>query len=680
MSDVRDRTSAERWLFECLRSGDEDAAIGRRMGLDIDEVKRWIATLADEFEVQGREGLVELAIAEAPQTAPASGASPAPTRQAPNYRRRAIVTGGFVAAVAGAYGAYRLQQGVEFGAAAPGPTSTPEPSPTPGPTTTPLPIDIVQAIQALQVQRTEFAPGETIGPLGSSSIGFMETEDGRATVWVALGPSGFGLDAVFEPLDDKLDVVRMLDFGRFGGQPRSALLQLSRDRGWTWTASGVALMSYAPPYVLLREVRPSPQSALIHVLELAESGLQLVATLDLFPEGTAEQDAYLGQLAASADGRRLYELSSRSEPPELTVIELPGGAREVLAPLAPPRPSSRARVQLFEASGDGMVLDVAWYIYTPDAATPVGAKRYRVAADGTVQTEHRPVPAEGRASPDGRYAVLDAPLREVPSMQGTGEVFPALVVTDGASGEPLFRVRSAMVGYGYSSSFVTGPEGLARWLADSSGFVARISAAEPTESRDAIFGPDGSLLQMLPAPPEAVNEGRNRYAHGFVPAPDDHALLSWSGVAVYNRQEGIWLTLHPAEATGASNSDPWLGNGDRMVFSLGRGSFGSAAGPEQGVFLDQVVEYPPFPEGDDALAFVTGGPEPTTLWTGLSTAREAVAELAPGTPLAPFDRPQGEVSPGRRATGYFNSEMHISVQTGDGLTGWVLATGLRWAV
>jgi hypothetical protein len=38
------------------------------------------------------------------------------------------------------------------------------------------------------------------------------------------------------------------------------------------------------------------------------------------------------------------------------------------------------------------------------------------------------------------------------------------------------------------------------------------------------------------------------------------------------------------------------------------------------------------------------------------------------------------VSPGRRATGYFNSEMHISVQTGDGLTGWVLAAGLRWAV
>jgi hypothetical protein len=675
VSEGPDHTSAERWLFECLRAGEGDRAIAERMGLEPEQVTRWIASLVDELDAHSREGLVALAIAEAP--ARSLGRAEPPPKQPVSHTRRAVIAGGVVAAAAGAYGAFRVSQGVDLGAA-PGPTATPEPTPTPGPTNTPAPLDVIQQIQAVPVQRTEFAPGQVIDVPGG--IGFLDTGDGSATVWQAVGLSrgGPGIDLLYRPLDDELDLVHVLNLSGFSSRPPDAVLQLSRDRGWTWQTNQIEFAGYSSPYLLLRE-RISGRPALHHVLEIEDGGLRLVTTLDLFDADTPDEEAYLGQIAAFADDRRLYQLRFRDGRPELAVIELPAGSRRTLLEMEPPESNASPRILKFEPAGDGVAIDIAWYIYTPDTATPLEATRYRVSGDGSVRTEQLPTPADGRLSPNGRYVLRDEPLRNIPSMQGVGESFPALVVSDRATGQPLFRLRSAMVGYGRSSSFVAGPEGLARWLADSSGFVARISAAETLEARDVIFAPDGSLLEVLPSPPEVVNEGRNRYAHGFVPAPDNPALLSWSGVAVYNRQEGTWLALHPAEDAGGSNSDPWLQSGDRMVFSFGRGSFGSNSSNEQGVFLEPLIEYPPFVEGDEALSFEVAGPEPAVLWSRLTNAREEVATLPPGAPLAILDRPQGEVSPGRRATGFYNSEMHVSVRTADGLEGWVATTDLRWA-
>jgi hypothetical protein len=260
--------------------------------------------------------------------------------------------------------------------------------------------------------------------------------------------------------------------------------------------------------------------------------------------------------------------------------------------------------------------------------------------------------------------------------QGGGERWHAVVVNDERTGEPLFRVRSAMVDYGYQASFSIRPGPAQRWLADGSGFVARVSGPGPA-ARHAIIPLDGSL-EELPSPPEALNEGGDRYVHGFVPSPDNSDQISWSGIALYRRSRGEWLLLNVAEDTGGSFLYPWLGDGRAMLFGFSAVSFGSGfTSLEQGIFLDTVVEYPPF---TDTLRFVAAGPGPSSLWSGLGSNRELVAEVAAGTVLDLFEHPPGALGQDRRAIGMHLSEQYISVQMEEGLTGWVVAAGLRWAM
>ena len=677
MSDGRNRTSAERWLFECLRAGEDDAAIARRMGLEPAEVGRWIGQLATEFEVDGRQGLVDLAVAEAPQTRLGQSESAPPQSAPKSYRRRAIIAGGIVAAAAGAYGAYRLQQGVEFGIAAPGPTATPEPSPTAGPTNTPAPLDVLSAIQAIQVTRTEFAPGEEIGLGAFSSVGYMDTTDGSATVWNATGPNGFGINALFRPLDDELDMVHMFDIGGFGARsrPSDAVLQLSRDRGWTW-AEGLGYAGYAEPYLILRETLSNDVPPLYHVLEIEEGGLSLVTTLNLF-SGDDGAGPFASSFALLAPDQLYATLTHEGASDlRLVVVGLPGGDPKTVVEPEPPTEGARPFTLSLKSAGERLAWEVHWYLALGEGFDFGEARRYTVRGDRVESVEDLPTLAAGRLSPDGRYILRDEPLREVPTMQGIGEIFPAAALYDAETGDPIFRVRSALLAYGHPGNFAS-PEGMPRWLADSSGFVARITTGG-SKGRDAIFRADGSGFEELPPPPEVVNEGQERYVHGFIPAPDDPDLLTWSGIALYNRDDGTWLTLQPGENTGGSFANPWLESSEKMVFGFTRGSIGSGSGPENGVFLQPSIEFPPFPADPEPLSFEVAGSEPVGLWSALTNAREAVAELAPGTPLTILDREQGQVSPGRKATGFYNSVIHVSVRTADGLEGWVDAARLRW--
>jgi len=135
-----------------------------------------------------------------------------------------------------------------------------------------------------------------------------------------------------------------------------------------------------------------------------------------------------------------------------------------------------------------------------------------------------------------------------------------VLVFDRASGEPLFRIRSARLNYGDDLAG-------ARWLADSSALVAQTLI--DGRLGYSLVPADGSELTQLASPPRSGDERwyEQPSIRGAVPSPTDTSLVSFGRDAVLDRRSSAWQRAMLGD-DGPAHLDPWGGSRDELVFAL----------------------------------------------------------------------------------------------------------------
>ena len=203
----------------------------------------------------------------------------------------------------------------------------------------------------------------------------------------------------------------------------------------------------------------------------------------------------------------------------------------------------------------------------------------------------------GRLSPDGQYRAWEtgglAFDGYTETMSGTWP--SAVVVADAATGEPIFRVRSAYLHDGRYEKWLPSGDGIV--LAVRDGYaIARIR-------------PEPGLV-YLPAAPDGwygTNSSDLSRTHGHLghpqvfPAPDrDDRFFIYGGLGLYDAWEDRWVIARFSEA-----GRPCCGSGEwdpvRRGLTIGLSPYGKE-GSGTLVLLGGAprIEFPPF---DDEVAF-----------------------------------------------------------------------------
>lgn len=293
--------------------------------------------------------------------------------------------------------------------------------------------------------------------------------------------------------------------------------------------------------------------------------------------------------------------------------------------------------------------------------------------DGKLRSE-TPTYYGGDVSPNGRYVASTTWMRFVVGQEDgiSGEQWPAVVVSDTGTGEPLFRVRSASLDYG---------DGLlgSRWSPDSSGFIIQTGPEAPPTPGQKPLRPQYAAVSMDSRTVDVLPLSAGRRWSGPIPSPVLPGMYALGHTAVLTEGSSGRTFAANVAGTFSQHIAPWGTPSDEVRFALPE--FGHGLGPLP-VLLAPAIEHPPF--ADSLLFAVSSGgeclnirPEPSLASTPLHCVPDGtrLTVTVADAPLSPGAAPVASVA---NADGTW---VHVEVDPDvhePSLSGWASADYLRW--
>ena len=466
---------------------------------------------------------------------------------------------------------------------APTPTPTPTPTPVPTPTSTPTPeptpapetrydLDLIETAPDA-FERGMWEAGELIewepGEAARHGIFFMDTETGSIEGYRSReGRGGY----YFASPDGRWVYTHTGD---------RMLLDRRTGRSWAWASErsdedmviDMSFIAASRDHILFARSYHNPDGRHIVV----DDDLREVAR---FPIRREERSSGGGAFF-SPDGERIA-LNPKSD--TVYIINISTGQSMVLfnGP-DDDRNEVTAGIYLSSIMNGQQILVTVQYYHESEEDYRWETRRY------TWDGEELPWDQRWRdISPAGRYAAWQESgiIEGDGGVSGTGPAF--VVIADMETGDPVFRVRSASLGYG---DWLGG----SRWLASGEGLV--LQGHHPGNPRFhyivARVRPTVQIL-YLPSPilPESDLWSGWYYSDNYfapLPAPvGDDRFFSYGRIGLYDAHLDRWWI---AATTDPDHHQPWGNNDHEMRFSLGHGGHGGG----HRLFLGSPrIDFPPF--------------------------------------------------------------------------------------
>ena len=665
---------SERALFELARDSIPLAEVAVRMGVPIGDAARRIDALAARLHVDGREGLQRW-VPPAPELLTNEdeeelASTTAGTRMPGRFSRRSMLLASASVGVLalGGLSAAALTRGWGTGSGSqPLPSASPSPSASPvSPAATPGSLASLAFVPNVFEHRT-FSKGEAIDwPQG---VFFLSTLNGTVDGWRLKDTATADPNNVLFRISDDNSVV----LANAGGVPYLLCRYLSR--AFTWKSGLLGLAAASERRLVFQrgngpEDDPNPgYKGEFLVTDLNGSEVSRFA----FP--AAGQG--LAPMLFSPDGKTLVAAggnTSWGDYKSLYMVDVESGSVRQIGTLPDaPKGFDASGPQLANLSGLS-----AWTVsvnYSPayNSSDPYATPSYHgfvrtYGWDGKLQSE-TPTYYGGDVSFNGRYVASTTWMRFVLGQEdGGGEQWPAVVVSDTATGQPLFRVKSATLDYG---------DGLlgSRWNPDSSGFIIQTGPLMPPAPGGRALRPQYATVSM---DSQTVNpiplSGGKRWA-GPVPSQALSGIYALGHTSVFTMGSSGRTFAANVPGTFSQHIAPWGNRSDEVRFALPE--FGHGLGPPP-TLLAPAIEHVPF---SDALSLVVSGtgdclnirPEPALASTPLvcvpdGTQLEATAPDTPLTPVASVTNDDG-------------TWIHVDIGPGlhtPSVSGWASADYLRW--
>ena len=670
---------SERALFELARERIPLAEVAVRMGVPIGDAARRIDALAARLHVDGREGLQRWAPpASQPSGKDGAGlASATADAGIPGRfsRRSLLVASASVGVLAiGGLSAAALTRGWGTGS---GSGSKPLPSTSPSrsvvtATATPAPLASFAFISAAFEHRT-FSKDEAIDwPQGAF---FLSTLNGSVDGWRLTDTVTADPNNVFFKISDDNSTA----LANAGGVPYLLCRYLSRAFTWKPGLLGLAAASERR-LVFQRGNGPAddPNPGYKGEFFVTDLNGSEVSRFE-FPAGGQP----MAPMLFSPDGKTLVAAGGNTSWADyklLFMVDIESGTVRQIGTLPdPPEGFNASGPQFTNLSGSN-----AWTVavnYSPayNPSDPSAGPTYHGFAriygwDGTLQSETATFYGAD-ISPDGRFVASTTWMRFVigQSDGDSGEQWPAVVVSDTATGEPLFRVKSATLDYG---------DGLlgSRWYPDSSGFIIQTGPMAAPQNGSRATRPQYAAVSVESRTVNPLPFSAGKRWSGPVPSqtlPDMYAL-GHTAVSTEGSSRRTFAANVPG--TFSQHIAPWGNRSDEIRFALPE--FGHGLGPPP-TLLAPAIEQAPF---SDSLALAVSGtgdclnirPEPSLGSTPLVCVPDGtqLEVTAPDTPLTPGGTIVASV------TNDDGSWIHVVVvpefQAPSGIEGWASADYLRW--
>ena len=387
-----------------------------------------------------------------------------------------------------------------------------------------------------------------------------------------------------------------------GAGEQRVLLRRETGQTWRWPANALQLLDISSQHLLFEErEREEHRSRGLSTgrFLLLSTALELVASFSVAPERTAYHVPHAffspdGQTILLVTTERVYRIPIAAPRPELLAVSQPPEGWEDVLTWAEARAwTGRYRTPTSPSRGPGILVDIRhsrWRANDPEPDYESHTDtRYFPWDGGTVQGPACP----GVLSPDGRDVAqwTGAPIQAhshghfpVPH---TENPWPAVIVADAATCEPLFRVRSAHA-WGL---WTLGGNGL--WLSNSEGFVVAVDDGH----RIVHVGAEPKLIDLPNVPDGVAGSGGSRLARP-APAPTgDGRYFAYDLAGVYDRQDERWILSGFPPGLTAGFTVPIWGNDHReLTYWFFEELFPWA----EWLLLPPVIEFPPF---RDAITF-----------------------------------------------------------------------------
>lgn len=654
------------------REGRPHAEIAARLGISIGDVKgrlermqRPPSGVASARDEQGGQDDTLL-----------DGGATEGAGESHRLSRRALLGGAIGLGALGGAGAVLLSRGGSDSTPSDsgiGAVLTPTATATPVPTPTPHPGIIAIEDGTDDWERIALADGEAIP--WESGVGFVNTANGAMDLlrFAPANPDPFGHGYWFSSGKQLLGTFSSR-LGPIG------LFDRSSGRGYRWDGSVLGLALADPRMLVFADVA-GPELHPTGHFTMTTTGLDLVGGFDLPPDLLLPAINPHGPVALSP-GATFLVVSSRES--IIFVVDVATG-KTVRHPLTfDGIPYFLSSMKPAPDGADTFVAEFAQQQYDPER--PVIYLTAMVGPEGVTVTGREEVGTSSwgvQRAVHGRYAAVQGSLRSYRFGLGDQEDWVYTELRERATGQPLFRVLSGLLGYGWG--------GHRRWLADGSAFI--VEAQDPSatvESYDSwrisrrhyLVSPDGEL-NVLPQLPALLREETFLgYWGGPEPAPDDPNLLAYGRVVAANRATGEFFA--PANPTFPMPADPWGNSSDELAYTWpvpGK----DASSP--GTVLSPLIEFPPF--RDSVSLVVARTDDCLNLRDAPRRDAGVLACLPDGTPLtvvAPRQHPiEGGVVGPDGPPAFWSSDtddpyqMYVHVATSDGQAGWVAIQYLDWA-
>ncbi|MBA4179189.1 MAG: hypothetical protein C0506_01235 [Anaerolinea sp.] len=519
--------------------------------------------------------------------------------------------------------------------------------------------------------RLSYAPGEAID--AKHGVFFMDTNTGAVEGWRL---SDAAILAGGDSPADCCYIANVSDDNRFivmRAAKTAWLFDRNSSRAVSWSLADLAFVAAAPHYLLFARA-PFPGSDTNPEYDgrytIIDENFNPVSAFKLEAGGRG-----LPPVLFSPDERTLIIPAgnlSWSDYKNLQQVDVATGAVRQLAdlPFAPLGTSKGPPHFEHLREGSEFAVIVPYPPQFDTARAAVGDLPFRSLVrrydwGGTLLAEFE-VPSNGVSlSPDGKLLAYEHSERYViGESEGPTERWSNVVIADGRTGSPLFRVRSASLYYGDGL-------GIGRWLADSTAIPLAVRPRHPRppevnrwfHSSFSLLVADAGRLQTLDVPDNDLL--------GPVPSPDRPGLFALGHASVAEPGTGRRVSANVAEVW-FGHMPPWGINSTEIRFTLPHGGHG---GGDRGKFLSPRIEYPPF---ENRLAFHVSGTGSCLNLRALPSLSAEITDCFPdGSRVALADPTPGPPH-GTLAAWFADETLWIHVRAADGHEGWVSSDYLQW--
>lgn len=660
---LTDLAESEQRLFELARQEMPLAELAVRLGVPVGDAATRLHALCERLGVEGRDGLRALTFDDGP-----SAAAPIVTADEPHrYSRRRIlsagIAGGLAVAAGGAALGYWATRGGSGSPAAASPTATTTPGSTASATQTAF--DLIKPAASDTWESRTFAPGQEID--WDAGIFFMDVGSGAVEAW-RLTQAG---------TPDGQPAVTPFIRSFFGGdlivaQGGDNTLALNRKTGarWQWPSHELFLSDYVAGCYVFRDTLYGNGSGPQSPVYFAQADLHLQSAFTVDTRGISPQ------FVASPDRRRVAYVDGGVEdaPFQLHLRDIATG-KQVAEQTVGTAGDGLGMMRVVSIPSSNVIVISRSEPSVDSRGNPVAHPRsVRITAPWSgewnkLQQTDGP-PLDG-LSPDGKS---EASMTVMLSQMGVGGFYWPALVMRGPDGAERFAALSVATPLGSS---VEGS-----WLADSSALMVMHSGGKEgggfydNYSYSLLDPHSGAFTPLkLPALPGNASPYAALYEFPPSPSPTDPQIVALGPTAALNRATDRFVHANLGQYQPPLFSNPWSGRPNEIAWSL---PVPGKDGPQVPFLIPPKLIHGDLPTAPFHFTVAQTG-DCLNMRDTPSLKGNVMACLADGTPLTLAEWPNPQAAPYVSYTANADG-MWVYVSTSGGLTGWVAAAYLDWAV